>query len=304
MALEPGQFFKTKPGIAIGAFAAPLPPGFYTVSHLFYHDFRLTGPGALPNSPHGSVWEVDPGFLWYPGWSFLGATYSAYVSFPFAAVSIASTTNFPGTTYKGMHNTFISPLRLHWSLGNGFFVQSGFGLYFPDGTIQGSLGNSNIGADYFTFQPHLVLSYVKDGWNLTSYMYYEYNTQNRKSGYTTGGILHLDFTGTKQFGPWTIGPVAYYAAQITSDRPSDITDGAFAALTSLPGGVHGFNAGKFETFALGGLVGYDFGAMALQIWATKEVVSRAFGSNSGTPFLSQIPFATDPPEMAGRYSVD
>jgi hypothetical protein len=295
-AVELGQSFQTKPGIAIGAFAAPLPPGVYMVSHQFYHGFRLTGPGVVPNSPYGSVWEVDPGFLWYSGWKVLGADYSFYVSFPLATESIGSAANFPGISFAGMHNTFISPLRLHWNLGNGFFVQSGFGFYFPDGTIQGALGNSNIGAPYFTFQPHLVFSYVKDGWNITSYMYYEKNTKNEKSGYTTGDIFHADFTATKQFGQWTIGPVAYYAAQLTSDRPSDITDAALAAATTIPG-IQGFNAGKFETFGIGGLLGYDFGAVLLQIWATKEVVARAFGGNSGTPLLNEIPFATD---VSGR----
>ena len=99
-----------------------------------------------------------------------------------------------------MHNTFISPLRLHWNLGNGFFLQSGFSVYISTGTISGPLGNSNTGAPYFTFQPHFVLSYVKDGWNLTAYTYYEHNTKNMISGYTSGDIFHADFTATKQVG--------------------------------------------------------------------------------------------------------
>jgi hypothetical protein len=296
VALEPGQGPQTKPGIAIGISAAPLPPGFYTVNHAFYYDFRLSGPGVItaPNAPRGHASEVDPGFLWVPDWTFFGARYSAYLAFPFVATAIDSAAaGFPGISFEGMHNTFISPLRLQWNVGNGFFVQSGFGVYFPDGSISGPLGNSNTGADYFTFQPHFVLSYVKEGWNLTSYMYYEHNTKNVKSGYTSGDIFHADLTATKQFGKWTVGPVAYYVAQMTSDKPGAATDSALSAALPSVGGINGFTAGKFEAFAVGGLVGYDFGGAFLTVFATNEIFARAFEGNSGTPSLSSIPFTNE-----------
>jgi hypothetical protein len=294
-ALEPGQGPQTKPGIAIGVAAAPLPPGLYMVTHMLYYGFQLAGPGVVPaaNAPRGYVAEIDPGFVWVPGWTFLGAVYSAYVAFPFVTESIQSTPAFQGPSFTGMHNTFISPLRLQWSLGGGFFLQSGFGVYVPDGSISGPLGNSNTGADYVTVQPHLVFSYVKGGWNLTSYMYYEHNSRNRRSDYTSGDIFHADFTATKQFGQWTVGPVAYYVAQTTSDKPGLRTDAALSAAIPVAGGIHGFNAGKFEAFAVGGLVGYNFGRLAVTAWATNEIFSRTFGGNPGTPLLSTIPFTSD-----------
>src|SRR5262245_62880456 len=81
-ALEPGQAPQTKPGSAIGATAAPHPPGLYMINHLFYYGFQLTGPGvvAAPNAPRGNASEIAPAFLWVPGWSLLGPTYSACAS--------------------------------------------------------------------------------------------------------------------------------------------------------------------------------------------------------------------------------
>jgi hypothetical protein len=155
------------------------------------------------------------------------------------------------------------------------------------------MGDSNVGAPYYTFQPDFVLSYVKDGLNLTAYTYYEHNTKNEKSGYTSGDIFHADLTATKQFGKWTIGPVAYYAGQVTSDRSSATFDTYLGAAIPVPGGIHGFNAGRYEQFAVGGLLGYDFGIANLSVYATDDVLSRAFGGNSGTRYLSEIPFTSE-----------
>ena len=295
-ALEPGQALQTKPGIAIGVTAIPLPAALYFVNHNFYYDYRLTGPGVatVPNAPRGHAEVVDLGLLWVPGWTVLGATYSAYVALQYVRQSInsAPSAGFPGVSYQGVHNAFIGPLRLQWSLGHGFYAQAGIGVYVPTGTISGPLGNSNTGADYFTFQPNLAFTYLTGTWSFTAYSYYEHNTRNARSGYRTGDILHVDLTAMGQFGNWTLGPVAYYVRQATSDRSSATMDAALtAALSGLE--ITGFNAGKFESFAVGGLVSYNFGKLFLTVIATNEIFSRAFGGYSGTPVLSSIPFTNE-----------
>jgi hypothetical protein len=296
-ALEPGQSPQTKGGITIGASAAPLPSGLYMIDDVFNYGFRLTGPGTATANPppRGFAPEGSAYLLWVPGWSFLGGTYSALFALPFNAVSVASapSAGFQGLSFSGLHNSFLAPIRLHWNLGNGFFAQAGVGTYVPDGNVSGPLGDSNVGAPYYTIQPDFVLSYVKDGWNLTAYTYYEYNTRNERSGYTSGGIFHADFTATKQFGKWTIGPGAYYIGQVASDRSSAAFDTYLDPFVPVPGGIHGFNAGKFEQFAVGGLVGYDFGLARVTVWATDDVLSRAYGGNSGTRYVSAIPFTSE-----------
>ena len=64
----------------------------------------------------------------------------------------------------------------------------------------------------------LILSYLKDGWNLSAAIYEEINTQNTVTHYTPGDIFHVDFTATKTIGKWTFGPVGYYVAQVTNDK--------------------------------------------------------------------------------------
>jgi hypothetical protein len=61
--------------------------------------------------------------------------------------------------------------------------------------------------------------------------------------------------------------VAYYVAQVTDDScPASCTALGNSTLA---------HTGRFETWAVGGLVGYDFGPASLSVWATQEVHASA-----------------------------
>ena len=107
--------------------------------------------------------------------------------------------------------------------------------------MAGSVGNP-----WWTFQPEVSFSYLRNGWNLTATFFDEINTSNWITGYTSGEIFHAEFTATKTIGKWTVGPVAYYAGQITDDKSSSSDGGAI-------------NVNRYNIWAAGGLVGYDFG---------------------------------------------
>ena len=204
------------------------------------------------------------GFLINPGWSIFGGTYAAVVAQPALIQQITPPVNLAD---GGLHNTFFIPGQISWNLGNGFYAQVGLGIYAPDGTISGPKGINNVGAPWWTFQPQVALSYAKDGWNLTANIYTEFNTKNTVSGYTSGDIFHTDFTATKKFGRWSIGPVAYLTDQVSSDTSS-------AAYNFV-------NGGRFSDFAVGGLVAYDFGPATLSLVGTDEVYAHASGGTPG-----------------------
>jgi hypothetical protein len=210
-AIEAGGNPQTKAGILIGASAGVPPPGIYMFNQEFTYQANLTGPGvntALGGSTKTGVQAaVDvQGFLFVPGWTFLGATYDAVIAQPLVMDSVGSPVNAQAA---GMHNTFIVPVELSWKLADsGFVVKTGLGIYTPDGTVTGLYGTGNEGSPYWTFQPEIIVSYLKDGWNLTAAIYEEFNTRNSVSQYTSGDILHADFTATKTIGKWTFGPVA------------------------------------------------------------------------------------------------
>jgi hypothetical protein len=268
-AIEAGVAAQTKAGAFIGASADVPAPGIYMFNQFFTYQANLAGPGTGPalgnNTKVGVQAAVDvQGFLFVPGWTFLGATYDAVIVQPFVEQSVGLPVD---AQFAGVHNTNIVPVELSWKLADsGFAIKTGLGIYTPDGTVNGVYGTGNAGSPFWTFQPELIGSYLKDGWNLSAAIYEELHTRNTVSQYTTGNILHADFTATKTIGKWTLGPVAYYYGQVSND--SCTATCAYATGTLL-------NAQRFNIWAVGGLVGYDFGPAALSVWATQEVSAKA-----------------------------
>jgi hypothetical protein len=256
----------TKPGAFIGSSAGVPPPGIYMFNQVFTYQANLVGPGTAGNNRIGVQAAVDAqGFLFVPGWTFLGATYDAVIVQAFLAESVGSPVNAQLTS---AFNTYIVPVELSWKFGNsGFAAKTGVGIYVDDGPTTGANGLGNPANPYWTYQPELILSYLKDGWNLSAAMYIEINSANTVTHYTSGDIFHTDFTATKTIGKWTFGPVAYYAGQVTDDScpASCIATGESTLLHSSRYGIWG----------VGGLVGYDFGPASLSVWATQELSSKA-----------------------------
>jgi hypothetical protein len=309
LAIEAGENAQSKAGILIGASAGVPPPGIYMFNEVFTIQSNLTGPGVntkLGGSTNTGVEStVDvQGFLFVPGWTFLGATYDALIVQPFSTSSVGSPSNVQDA---GMHDTLLIPVELSWKLADsGFAVKTGLGIFTPDGTVTGAYGTGNAGAPYWTVQPEVVVSYLKDGWNLSAAIYEEFNTRNSVSQYTSGDILHADFTATKTIGKWTFGPVAYYYGQVSNDS---------CGVGCLYGTGTLMNPQRFNIWAVGGLVGYDFGPAQLSVWATQEVSAKASnpaavaatGSDfslvpQGTTVLATLSYRLWGPEQAAQPS--
>ena len=267
-ATEPGgPSALMKAGIFIGASAGVPPPGLYGFEQAFTYQGNLAGPvtNTIGSTTRVSANIVTQGLLFVPGWTFLGATYDAVIVQAFANVAIGSPVNAQS---GGVYNTYFVPAELSWNIADtGFAVKTGLGIFVPDGSISGPAGLNNVGVPYWTFQPELIVSYLKDGWNFSAAVYDEVKTANSVTNYRTGDVLHADFTATKTIGKWTVGPVAYYEGQVSNDKSS-----AF----------YGYALGtqRFDVWAVGGLVGYNFGPVSLNVWATQEVTARASGATT------------------------
>ncbi len=227
--------------------------------------FARLKSGSLSDQEKADVFAQ--GLLYVPGWTFLGGTYGAVVAVPFVSASTGSPIN---SNPSGMHNAFFAN-ELSWKLGDsGVFVKAGLGFTAPTGTQQGPNGLANIGNPWWTFQPNLVFSYLKDGWNLTANFSGEINSANSRTNYRSGGVFHAEFTATKRIDKWTIGPVAYYVGQVTDDRSSAFYGNAI-------------NVNRFNIWAAGGMIGYDFGPVSVNVWGTQEFSSNASGGTAGPP---------------------
>jgi hypothetical protein len=283
-----GGAVSTQPGAFIGASAGVPPPGIYMFNQVFTDQRNFAGPGTttLGIGSHNGLHINDytAGFLFVPGWTFLGATYDAVVVQAFVDVGVGSPLSaIASNLFSGAFNTYIVPVELSWKLGTtGFAVKTGLGIFVPDGTKNGLNGLGNVGNPWTTFQPELIVSYLGGGYNLSAALYEEINTRNTIDHYTNGNIFHTDFTATKTFGKWTLGPVAYYVSQVTDDTCSDVTCRAAHPLGTLA------NAQRYQVFAVGGLVEYNFGPASLSVWATDDVLAKA-SNTAAIPVLGADP---------------
>jgi hypothetical protein len=237
------------------------------VDQAYTYQTNLAGSGADAINPHGTktgalAAVAATAFVWAPGWTFLGASYNATLAIPVGMFAVGSPVNVEAS---GLINTFIAPVELSWKLGDsGFYAKTGLGIYAPTGTVTGVNGLGNLGNAWWSFLPEFVVSYIKDGWNLTANIYGELNTASTVTNYQSGDILHAEFTATKSIGKWTFGPVAYYVGQVSDDKSSAFYHGLI-------------NVNRYNKWAVGGSLAYNFGPAQLTVWATDDVSADVSG---------------------------
>jgi len=282
LAEETGTFQNRLNGATIGLPLGALPPaGLYTGLETAYLGLpsdvgsggHSTGnqcvpaglPGSCANLP--AIAQAVP-LLWVPGWNFLGATYGASVVQAFYTYETCGLGNgnctggspLTGTGFV-YTNTFFNPITLSWNVGGGWFVSASFNFTAPDGTKPG--GGFTPNPDYWTIEPALAISYLGSGWVLSGNFFYDINTRSQgvccaATAVTSGNAIYGDLMALWKFGKWEIGPVGYFEVQTTAD-----TGPGCPAL-----------CGFYQTAAIGGLVGYDFGPVDLQVWVTDQFVGQ------------------------------
>jgi hypothetical protein len=284
LAMESGTFENRLNGATIGLPLGALPPpGLYTGLETAYLGLPATGTnghstgnqcvgvvgGGCANLP--AIANAVP-LLYVPGWNFLGATYAMSVVQAFYTYETCGLPGSGGSCAGGAPltgsgfvyaNTLWNPIALSWNLGAGWFVSVGFNFVGPDGSKPGGQFTPN--PDYWTFEPTFAVAYLANNWNLAANFFYDINTQSTgvccaAVKVTNGNALYGDLHALYKFGKWSIGPVGYFQQQTTADTGCPV-----AAV-----------CGRLSDGALGGLVGYDFGPVDLQVWVTDTI----YGSNT------------------------
>ena len=287
-ATEPGDFTNylrgASQGLPLGA--AP-PPGFYGSFSL-----NATGLGgdngrgnqAIPGVTSAPAFGYGVALLWVPGWKFLGADYSAAMVQGFYQAETVGPTNpsFNCSATAGnacsispeLANTNFTPISLSWNLSHGWFAALAFTVVGPDGSRWASsaaLNAVDLNPDYWTFAPGFAVSYLDANWMASANFRYDVNTASRgvtmtpfigaaaENGFVSGNLLFGDLTALYKIGKWSFGPVGYFVAQTTADRPG-------GGVPCTPA-ICGFQS----QVDVGGLVGYDFGPVAFQVWFDRSV---------------------------------
>ena len=240
---------------------APLPEGIYAINTFTYRS--PDGPDALRTDTAVNI----PVLAWATPYQPLGGRLTFLVAPP---------TVFTFSRAAGGRDT---------SINVGTFVG---GLWAFD--LGGNIGVSILGGSYLnelnagrggginflasnTYRVGGAVSYTGDGWNATANLTYNfYDSPTRFDG--RNGIpgffgpvqisdaLNLDLTATKKFGKFEIGAIGYGTVNL---------DPNLLAFVNNPNS----RIGRGGRFALGGLIGYDFGPFSVQAYVARDVVTTA-----------------------------
>lgn len=220
--------------------------------------------GCRNTTPNVCVGVDIPVIAWSTPWTIVGGRLQFLVATPVVEVGVQHTTYF-----SGVYNPFLAG-QLAWDLGNGFGFSYALGAYFGV--------KSDVAFDTSSLNQRFALSYTANGWDLTANVIWGHQFDSVTSTINPD-FLNVDLTATKTFGKWEIGPVGYYSTDLSSP-------------------VAGYL--RQSQFALGGLVGYNFGPVILQAYLTTDVYEKNYGGHDtrlwgriivplGNPFAAPAP---------------
>jgi hypothetical protein len=179
---------------------------------------------------------------------------------------------------SGLFNPFVGG-ELTSDLGHGWGFTYLLGAYIDDHT--------KVAYSSSSLNQRFGLSYTANEWNLTANVIWGINfdqSTNKPQGFPcptspalgcNPNFLNVDLTGTKRFGKWELGPIGFYATDISTP-------------------IVGYQ--RQSKAAIGGLVGYWFGPFILQVYGTTEFYEKNYGGKD-TRIWSRlvVPLGSPPP---------
>jgi len=262
------------PGITAGvALGAPLPQGVFVL--------QLPSYGYTASQPGMNVAAIVPAWvIWSTPWDILGGHLMFDVASPMPNVTVHG---------RGAWGGFSNPIidaQLKWNLGGGWFGGVQAGVYLP---LRNDLTPLGLARDFASFQGVGAVSYLADGYNLSATLLYG---TGQKASFNGGAVvpgswgtnwINLDLTATKKFGKIEAGAVGYGSWDL--DKPY---------------------AGYLQQsqFALGGLLGYDFGGVNVALKLTRTVQQQNYGgyeTRGWANIVIPVWVAQAPTAVAAKY---
>jgi len=165
-----------------------------------------------------------------------------------------------GTFSDGMYMPFVGGI-LAYDFGGGFGASYLAGAYLP--MTGGDFGKA---FDYYTFRQDIHLTYAANGWTANANLIYGIVGNNQATHTGNPDYFNYDLSLTKTIGKWEIGPVAFGSTDV--DSPT--------------------HHATQSQFALGALVGYNFGPVIAQVYLTSDVTESNYGGHESRGWLRLI----------------
>jgi hypothetical protein len=255
--------------------ALPSKPGFAVFNYFTYYKGSASVSRSLPIAGQiganvdATTYANSPGAFWITPLKLLGAYYAVGVSIPVMWTTVRADVTGPGggtvgksDSANGLGDIEFWPLVMAWGgLDGDLHVTFFGGIYAPTGDFQTNR-LANEGLNYWTFEPGLIASYFnqKNGIELTSYIAYDFSTNNSATDYHSGQVFHIDATAAWHFlklgqkgGVLGLGATGFYLQQTTADSGSGARLGSFKEMQTGVGPVISY-AAQFDKLGVAATV--------------------------------------------------
>lgn len=245
-------------GNTVGAPAGvALPPGWWISSHTSFTDGSLYGGDGSRTGQSNELADQAFRLVWSSNWTLFGGHYQPYVLLPLLYNDQSQGLDGYDGSRVGFGNIEIRPIDLFWRSGENLHFSAGVSIYAPTGSWREGRSINSAG-NFWTVAPSVAVTYIGNGWNTTAHLLYFSNTENRDTDYRSGDEVMLNLTAMKDWGDWSIGPVAYFREQVTNDRNNGTTLG-------------GTTQGKVEQRGIGLSVTRQFDDFTANMTLTRDV---------------------------------
>jgi hypothetical protein len=233
--------------------AVPLPEGVYFINTAVY--IKRSGSSLAPGLDEIDAIVNIPTAVWSTPWQFLGGQLEL-IGFP-AQVGVGIN---PGASdgSSSWHRDFYNPsglIGVTWDLGGGWSVGEFVGGFTPVDTDIGN--NVGLGGNFWTFGNVFAVAYNSNGWSLSANFIYLNSGDNVDTGVNLQpDTIDVDFAMVKHINKWEFGLVGSASADVSHALRNN------------------WGKDEFSQFSLGGLVGYSFGSVTAEIFATRSLVAE------------------------------
>lgn len=205
-----GHYPNGAEDFAVGALP---PPGTYLVNYMILaqkNSLRDNSGNGLPADFNASVFAEVPRLIYVSPFSLFGASLAAHVFVPFYSADVtSSSTAIPPLNFdkndKGVGDIIFSPLVFGWHFGPELHAVFALDMWAPTGNYdKNNLATQILSKNHWTFEPVLAVSYLKEGFDASLKLMYDFNTSNDDYLHPAGITGKLD-PGQEFHFDWALG---------------------------------------------------------------------------------------------------
>ena len=228
------------------------PAGTYFINYAGYYSGTLKDNSGntvrLPNTKGNlqdvkvSAWFDALRLVHVTGIKLLGADWTVDAILPIVHQNFDLPPLGGSKTTTGIGDLTLNPIILGWHFPN-LHVTAGLDINLPTGNWDRTDPRKSLGANYYSFEPILAVSYLADnGFEASTKLMYNIKTKNTDSNYQSGDESHADYLLGYRNNGWAYGLGGYFLKQTTDD--------------TLNGRSVGLNGNKGQVLAFGPHVQY------------------------------------------------